>query len=125
MAKNMSGFDKGIRPNGAAIQEQRRFDQVDHPIYPNFETNHKSRVLSNTGWGLSTKYKTAYSQKGSVNREHLKYFDKRIVTKFNGGPTGYSCKQPEKILIDLDPQVYNINYPQESRIPLGSLDMQR
>ena len=29
------------------------------------------------------------------------------------------------MLIDLNPEVYNINYPQESRIPLGSLDMQR
>ena len=47
----------------------------------------------------------------------------RMDSKFKGGKTGYEQDKPEKVLIDLNPEVYNINYPQESRIPLGSLDM--
>ena len=122
----MDAFSRGKRPNGSVITEQRRFDQTDKFIYPNFEATNKDRVLSNTGWGLGIKYKTAHSQKGkSINREHLKYFNERIDSKFKGGKTGFEVDKPEKVLIDLNPEVYNINYPQESRIPLGSLDMQR
>ena len=126
MHKTMDAFSRGKRPNGSVITEQRRFDQTDKLIYPNFERTNKDRVLSNTGWGLGIKYKTAHSQKGkSINREHLKYFNERIDSKFKGGKTGFEVDKPEKVLIDLNPEVYNINYPQESRIPLGSLDMQR
>ena len=126
MHKTMDAFSRGKRPNGSVITEQRRFDQTDKFIYPNFEATNKDRVLSNTGWGLGIKYKTAHSQKGkSINREHLKYFNERIDSKFKGGKTGFEVDKPEKVLIDLNPEVYNINYPQESRIPLGSLDMQR
>ena len=127
MAKTMDLYHKGVRPNGSKITEQRRFDQDDHRVYPNFEPSHKGKVLSNTGWGLDRiKYKTAHPQKGlSVDREHLKYFNKRFDSKFNGGKTGYSERQPDKVQIDLNPEVYHINYPKESRIPLGSLEMSR
>ena len=57
----MDAFNRGKRPNGSVITEQRRFDQTDKFIYPNFESTNKSRVLSNTGWGLGIKYKTAHS----------------------------------------------------------------
>ena len=48
-----------------------------------------------------------------------------MPSNFTGHPTGYADKQPEKVLLDMSPEQYNINYPPESKIPLGSLDMQR
>ena len=52
MARTFDHFSMGKRPDGLAIKEERRFDQKDKPVYPNFETTNKDQVMSNTGWGL-------------------------------------------------------------------------
>jgi hypothetical protein len=61
----------------------------------------------------------------SIKRKHLEYFDKTKSSDFNGGAAGFQEKKPEKILIDMDPEVYHIDFPPESKIPLYSLEMQR
>ena len=97
-------------------------------MYPNFEQDRKDKLLPHYGWGLTEKklkYKTAYPQKGkSVDRKHLKYFDTTKPSKFKGYPAGFNEPDPE-IMVDMNPEVYRINYPSESRIPLGSLEMSR
>ena len=60
-----------------------------------------------------------------MDREHLKYFDSTKPSKFAGYPGGFTEAKPDKVLIDMNPEVYNINFPPESRIPLNSLDMAR
>jgi len=55
----------------------------------------------------------------------LKYFDSTKPSKFAGYPAGFTEAKPDKVLIDMNPEVYNINFPPESRIPLNSLDMAR
>ena len=123
LARTMSEF--GTRK----INDQRRFDQTEKPRYPNFEPEQKGMVLSNVGWGLQRpvlKYKTAFPQKGlSQDRHHLKYFDTTKPSKFAGHPAGFNEGKPDKVLIDMHPEVYNINFPPESRMPLNSLDFSR
>ena len=85
--------------------------------------------MGHVGWGVAApkmKYKTAHGQKGkSINRGHLKYLDSTFPSKFKGGPAGFAMPKSEKVLIDMNPEVYNINFPIPSRIPIGSLDWQR
>lgn len=125
----MDNFKKGFRSAGRPVKIEARFDQTDKPVYPSFETTQKYKVLKNNGWGIdrqNLKYQTAHPHKGqSIKREHLEYFDTTKPSNFAGYPAGFQEKKPEKILIDMDPEVYHIDFPSESKIPLYSLEMQR
>lgn len=55
MSKTMNNFNKGLRSAGRPIKIEPRFDQTDKPIYPNFETTQKYKVIKNNGWGIDRK----------------------------------------------------------------------
>ena len=90
------------------FRDTNRYDQTEHPIYPNFENTKKCQVLGNCGWGIDNpklKYSTAHPQKGkSVDRWHLKFLDKKMPSNFAGHPTGFAEKKPDKVLFDISPE---------------------
>ena len=77
-------------------------------------------MLGSFGWGTeskSLKYKTAHNQKVlSMNRGHLKIFDQSKPSKFNGGAAGFNEKASDRPIIDMNPEVFNINFPSDSKI---------
>ena len=115
----------------ATLKDQKRFDQTDKPHYPNFEPLKNHQTLKGTGWGLQEKkvvkkfdpYRQYYPKQ--VDKEHLRIFDNQKESAFNGAPGGYYAKKPERKLIDMSVEAYELNFPSDSRIPLSSLEMQR
>ena len=53
-----------------------------------------------------------------MDRSYLKFFDKTKPSKFNGKPGGFNELTSENPIIDMHPDVFNIHYPVESKIPL-------
>lgn len=109
------------------FHDQRRYDQTEKPIYPNFEPTQKHTVLGNTGWGIdkqNLQYKFAHPQEG-IDRQHLKFLDQRLPSNYAGGLAGFQESKSSSVMLDMSPEQYHINFPADSRIPLNSLEMQR
>ena len=59
-----------------------------------------------------------------MEREHLKLYDVLHGSKFNGKPSGFHQRNAQdKPIIDMDPEVFNMNFPIDAKVPLKSLDM--
>ena len=105
------------------FNDQPRFDQSEKPLYPNFEKTKKDDILGQSGWGVHhMKFKSPNPDE-NIDRSHLKFLDCRLPSNFNGKPSGFNNDSTQTVNLDMSPAMYQMNYPGDARIPLGSLEM--
>ena len=88
-------------------QDQKRYDQTEKPFYPLFDMENTKDKLDRVGWRSnckSLKYKTAHPQgELSMNRGHLKFFDRVKPSNFNGKPAGFNEPCSDQPIVDMHP----------------------